>query len=77
MKKLPVTKKKITKTASGVELGPSMRAAADRLARVRLLADDMLAAADLATRERAYLNLLAELREAHTACLFFAGPVTS
>ena len=76
MKKLPVTKKKITKpkTAGAAMLGASMRAAAERLARVRGLADDMLAAADLASRERAYLNLLAELREARTSCLFFAGP---
>ena len=79
MKKLPVTKKKITKpkTAGAAMLGASMRAAAERLARVRGLADDMLAAPSIASRERAYLNLLAELRAAHDACLFFAGPVTS
>ena len=60
--------------ASGVEFGASMRAAAERLARVRGLADDMLSAPSIASRERAYLNLLAELRAAHDACLFFADP---
>ena len=77
MKKLPQTKKKITKRSDAeiaAFLGPKMRRSAAALARVRLLADDMLAAADLATRERAYLDLLTELREAHDACSFFAGP---
>ena len=64
--------------ASGAAmLGAAMRDAAERLARVRGLVDAMLAAADIAHRERAYLDLLAELREAHDACLFFADPVTS
>ena len=80
MTKLPVTKTKITKRSDAViaaMLGAAMRDAAEHLARVRGLADAMLAAADIAHRERAYLDLLAELREAHDACLFFAGPVTS